>query len=183
MKDGRGPICLGPMELADVPQVAAIDQQSFPLPWPAGAYRHELTENENAHFVVAYISPVPHKPGKWWEGLLRPQPLRTIVGFVGYWYIVDEAHISTIAVHPDYRGRGIGERLLVAMLEHARSLGATLATLEVRIGNVAAQNLYHKYGFEEVGRRKNYYRDNLEDALLMTAEPLAKAWERQASVT
>ncbi|MBI3359583.1 MAG: ribosomal protein S18-alanine N-acetyltransferase [Chloroflexi bacterium] len=169
------------MELADVPQVAAIDRQSFPLPWLASSYRHELTENENAHFLVAHLGPVSRRPGQWWQDWFRPQPVRTIVGYGGYWYIMDEAHISTIAVHPDYRGQGIGERLLVAMLEHARSLGATLATLEVRVGNVVAQNLYRKYGFEEVGRRNGYYRDNGEDALLMTVAPLAKVWESMAT--
>ncbi len=107
-----------------------------------------------------------------WRSWFGLKEYRWVAGFVGYWHVVDEAHISTIAVHPKWRGSGVGEQLLRATLEHALSLGAQMATLEVRVSNAAAQNLYRKYHFEEVGRRKNYYRDNGEDAVLMTAEPI-----------
>lgn len=181
MSNGRGPIRLGPMQLADVPQVVVIDRMSFPLPWTADSYRHELTQNANAHFLVAHLLAQPQERAAWWA-FWRPEPAgRKIVGYIGFWYVMDEAHVSTLAVHPDYRRQKIGERLLVAMLRHAGSLGAKLATLEVRASNLAAQRLYRKYGFEEAGRRKGYYRDNGEDALLMTATPLARAWERAAS--
>ncbi|MBM4423097.1 MAG: ribosomal-protein-alanine N-acetyltransferase [Chloroflexi bacterium] len=153
-----------PMTLADVPQVAAIDRLSFALPWSELSYSKELTENANAHFFVA----VETEEGGQWLG----RASRNVIGFCGYWFIVDEAHISTIAVHPQWRGRGVGELLLTAMLRHALAQGAVMATLEVRESNAAARGLYRKYGFEVVGQRKHYYRDNGEDAILMTARPI-----------
>lgn len=161
---------IDPMGLADVPQVMAIDRLSFPLPWSEISYRKELTENANAHFFVA----VDGGRTGWPQWLGRPAG-RRVIGFAGYWYIVDEAHISTLAVHPQWRRQGIGEMLLVEMLKHAVGLGAVMATLEVRESNKAAQALYRKYGFEESGRRKHYYRDNGEDAVLMTARPIKVA--------
>ncbi len=158
---------IAPMTLADVQQVVEIDHLSFPLPWSANSYRHELLENDHAHFFVATDG-----VRRGWRAWLGLPAARRVIGFVGYWYVIDEAHISTIAVHPGWRGHGVGERLLRAALKHALGLGATMATLEVRVSNVAAQNLYRKYHFEEVGLRKQYYRDNGEDALLMTVKPL-----------
>lgn len=148
-----------PMTLADIPQVMEIERLSFPLPWSENSFRKELTENEQAHFFVAE------------EG--------RVIGYVGYWYIVDECHISTLAVHPSWRRQGMGQMLLAAALSHALRLGAILATLEVRESNVAALTLYQKYGFHIVGRRRHYYRDNGEDALLMTAQPIAISNGRQ----
>lgn len=187
-----------PMQLEDIPAVLAIDQQSFPLPWSAASYRYELTQNQNSHFVVAVRqvpAPPPAPNPRGWRQRLAgwlggsgpagapPDPLpgrteRQVVGYSGFWYILDEAHVSTIAVHPDWRGQGVGERLLVAMLEQALDLGAVTATLEVRVSNTPAQNLYRKYHFEVVGRRRRYYRDNGEDALLMTAA-LAAGYREQ----
>jgi ribosomal-protein-alanine N-acetyltransferase len=177
------------MVLADVPPVAAIDQLSFALPWSEASYRYELTQNEHSHFFVALAQPGRSRkpaeapgPAAWLARLARrlgpavrpgpgpsPNGARPVVGYAGYWFVVDEAHISTIAVHPEWRGRGVGEHLLVHLLGQALDLGAVAATLEVRVSNTAAQNLYRKYGFEQVGRRRRYYRDNGEDALLMTA--------------
>jgi ribosomal-protein-alanine N-acetyltransferase len=91
-----------------------------------------------------------------------------VIGFAGYWFIIDEAHISTLAVHPDWRGRGMGQVLLRALLREAAWRGALSATLEVRRGNRVAQRLYERHGFAVVGRRLGYYSDNGEDALLMT---------------
>jgi len=157
------------MESGDIAQVVEIDQLSFPLPWSAAAYRYELAQNEAAHFVVALDAASEARPP--WLGWLarRPTP-RQVVGYSGFWYIVDEAHISTIAVHPIWRGRGVGESLLVNMLARALDLGAVAMTLEVRVSNYTAQKLYRKFWFEHVGRRKHYYRDNDEDALLMTVQ-------------
>ena len=180
MKLEHETVGLGPMELADVPQVAEIERMSFPLPWSAHAIRRELAENANAHFLVAYRSGDPPGPVELWARWLRRRAARTITGYIGYWYIADEAHISTVAVHPEFRRQRIGDRLLTAMLRHAGSLGATLATLEVRASNLAAQALYRKHGFEEVGRRRGYYRDNDEDALLMTVSPLIHAGQADA---
>ena len=167
--NGRQAVIIAPMGVADVPQVVEIDHLAFPLPWSAASYRYELTENKAAHFIVATV-PAPALPSR--RGLLGrllgPRPTRPIIGYAGYWFIVDEAHIGTIATHPDWRGHGIGELLLVWLLHDALASGAIEAKLEVRVGNHVAQSLYRKYGFEEVGRRKGYYRDNHEDALLMT---------------
>lgn len=181
------------MTLEDIPRVLEIDQLSFPLPWSATSYRYELTQNPNSHFLVAVTGAAarptaapsaalkqPGAPrrggaldwlaGRWLRPPVPPAPARNVVGYGGFWFIIDEAHISTIAVHPDWRGRHVGERLFVSILEQALDLGAVTATLEVRVSNDRAQGLYRKYHFEVVGRRKHYYRDNGEDALLMTAE-------------
>ena len=143
-----------PMEEQDIPQVAAIDQLSFANPWSAQSYHFELTVNEAAHFLVLLAPPA--------------EAARQVVGYAGFWLIVDEAHMGTLAVHPLWRRRGLGERLLVALLGQARGLGAASVTLEVRAGNEAAQQLYRRHGFVEVGRRKRYYQDNGEDAILLT---------------
>jgi len=146
------------MTVDDLPAVLEIDRSSFALPWPERSFRFELTENDAAHLLVAEVA---------WSG-------RTcLAGYLGYWLLVDEMHISTLAVHPDLRGQGVGERLLLAGLDQARRQGAELATLEVRPSNAAAVALYRKYGFGLVGRRRAYYCDNDEDALLMTLTGLS----------
>ncbi len=169
------------MTLEDIPAVMQIEHLAFPRPWPEKAYRYELTENPNAHFVVARVSDAsrtqasPISVLQKLMGLIRPHPtLHTslasslVIGFAGMWMYVDEAHIATLATHPDWRGRGIGEAILINLMREAQRRNAVLVTLEVRAGNTAAQHLYRKYGFEEVGRRKQYYQDNHEDALIMT---------------
>src|SRR5262249_2963931 len=97
----------------------------------------------------------------------------SIIGFAGLWLMVDEAHITTIAVHPDYRGRGLGELELASLIDIAAQIGAKWVTLEVRVSNYIAQNLYRKYGFREAGMRRRYYSDNQEDALIMWTEELS----------
>ncbi len=174
------PVVVEPMRLDDVEAVLAIDRLSFPLPWSASSYRYELTQNTHSYFFVALAAPGAAGGARhgWRERLstLLKGPAeaasgsRLVVGYAGFWYIVDEAHISTIAVHPDWRGQGAGKQLLLGLPERALDLNAVKATLEVRVSNTRAQNLYRKYWFEEVGRRRRYYRDNGEDALLMTAE-------------
>lgn len=145
------------MTLEDLPAVMEIDRLSFPLPWPERSFRYEVLENPASNMLVAGpLGSEDHRP----------------IGFAGFWLIVDEAHISTIAVHPDWRRTGVGAELLVAVLDLADRLGAEMATLEVRVSNEAAVNLYRKFGFRIVGRRPRYYRDNDEDALLMTLRGL-----------
>jgi ribosomal-protein-alanine N-acetyltransferase len=146
------------MTLEDLAEVLQIDRLSFPLPWSERSYRFELTENPASHMLVA----VRQDGG-------RPR----VVGYAGFWMLVDEAHISTLAVHPDCRRAGLGAELLRRVLDDAARSGAEMATLEVRVSNQAAVNLYHKFGFQIVGRRTRYYRDNGEDALLMTAWGIA----------
>jgi ribosomal-protein-alanine N-acetyltransferase len=139
------------MSLADLPAVLEIDQASFALPWSENSFRKELTENKQAHFLVAEIE-------------------APVVGFAGYWSIVDECHIHTLATHPDWRRRGIGEQLLLAMLTQARQQAARLAILEVRASNQPAIALYRKHGFAVNRVRTAYYRNNNEDALEMLLE-------------
>jgi ribosomal-protein-alanine N-acetyltransferase len=142
------------MRLEDLDDVQAIEQASFSTPWPSNAYRSELVTNRLASYLVARI-----------EG--------RIVGYGGMWLMVDEAHITTFAIHPGWRRQRIGERLLLAFLDLARDRHAREATLEVRLSNLAARRLYEKYGFRPVGLRPRYYSDNNEDALIMTTEPLS----------
>ncbi len=141
-------VALASMQIADIPRVVEIERQSFPTPWPHDAYTHELKENRLASYIVARV-----------DG--------EIVGFAGMWVIMDEAHITTIAVDPSYRGQHIGERLLVGLIDEALTRRARWMTLEVRKSNTTAQTLYKKYGFREIGTRKGYYSDNREDAVVM----------------
>ena len=143
------------MKLDDMSMVLRIDRLSFPLPWSERTYRFEIEENRAASL---YVIEVPRNG------------LSEVVGYIGLWFIVDEAHISTIAIHPDFRGHGFGDRLLQHALDYAASKGATTITLEVRVSNRVALNLYHKYGFKVVGSRPRYYRDNNEDAYLMVLD-------------
>ncbi len=151
------------MTLEDLGAVLQIDRLSFPLPWSERSYRFELTQNPASNMLVV-------------EG--RDEGAPRVIGYAGYWMLVDEAHISTLAVHPDYRRRGLGAKLLRQLLDDAARSGADMATLEVRVSNQAAVNLYHKFGFQIVGRRSRYYRDNGEDALLMTVWGVAANRER-----
>jgi [ribosomal protein S18]-alanine N-acetyltransferase len=141
------------MRPEDLDQVREIDRMSFSLPWPVSAFQYELNANPAALLWVAEVE--------------SPPAGRKLVGMIVIWLIVDEAHIATIAVHPDFRGQGIGRRLLSTALKEAIHRGANQAMLEVRAGNQAAQALYRRFGFEVTFRRPRYYRDNNEDALLM----------------
>ena len=141
------------MRIEDVPAAHELDKLSFTLPWPERSLRFEVTDNPSARCWVAE-----------WEG--------RVVGMLVLWMIMDEAHIATLATHPEFRRQGIAEQLLVTALEKAHAEGARSALLEVRAGNEAAQALYRKYGFDVVGRRKRYYKDNNEDAVLMTLQRL-----------
>ncbi|MGC8880642.1 MAG: ribosomal protein S18-alanine N-acetyltransferase, partial [Anaerolineae bacterium] len=170
--------------------VMAIEYTAFSLPWPEGAYRHEITRNELAHYyVLCFRSPAEPQPAhssSWW-GRVRntfkqaaEQPAEVILGYGGFWMMVDEAHISTLAIRQDMRGHGLGEFLLLGLLDEARRLGAQAATLEVRVSNAVARSLYAKYGFRETGRRTAYYHDNNEDALIMTTPlfTVGNYWQR-----
>lgn len=137
------------MILDDLAQVVAIDKVSFSLPWPERSFRFEITDNPASRAWVA------EEDGK-------------VVGAIVAWLLVDEAHIATIATHPDFRRQGIASKLLVHTLQSMMNEGALTSVLEVRESNSAAQEMYRKFGFEESGRRPRYYRDNNEDAILMT---------------
>jgi [ribosomal protein S18]-alanine N-acetyltransferase len=142
------------MTLDDIPAVHAIERSSFAVPWPDDAYRNEIMTNRLASYVVARAGDA-------------------VIGFAGLWVMVDEGHITTFAVDPRWRRRGVGQRLLLALLELAGARRAREATLEVRLSNMPARRLYEKYGFRPVGIRPRYYSDNGEDALIMTTDALA----------
>jgi len=178
-----------PMSEADIPQVYAIDHESFPaesLFRPYSSYSREM-HNSMAHYVVACVPSAgrTRELRESWlkrallRNPLRPSPLCTgeelLVGFAGFWMMLDEAHIIAIAVREPYRGQGIGQGLLLSIIDMAVKLQARLITLEVRDRNLGAQAMYRKHGFEVVGRRPHYYSDNQEDAVLMTIEDLRSA--------
>lgn len=141
------------MTADDVPAVAELDRLSFSLPWPERSFRFEVTNNPNSRCWVA------ESDGR-------------IVGALVAWLLVDELHIATLATHPDFRRQGMAQALLTHVLKLAAQEGALSSFLEVRASNEAAQGLYRKFGYEEVGRRPRYYKDNNEDAILMTLEKL-----------
>jgi ribosomal-protein-alanine N-acetyltransferase len=177
------------MTMADIPRIVEVERLAYTTPWPPSAYRKELEENQHAYYIVvrdtalqpiSEVEPIsqPAAPRRPFPlSLLHartPAPtnphLASIVGFAGLWLMLDEAHITTIATHPDYRGRGLGELLLCSMTKIAYDIAAQRVTLEVRVSNTIAQNLYRKYGFMVVGTRRRYYSDNNEDAYIMTTE-------------
>jgi ribosomal-protein-alanine N-acetyltransferase len=163
--------------------VLEVDRESYIVPWPASAYRREVLHNRNAHYVVLReIRPedadadtaagaeekprlFPFFPWGRRDGVARPG---RVVGYAGMWLVIDEAHITTIAVRERERGKGYGELLLESLVEAAIEMGADRVTLEVRVSNEVAQNLYAKYGFKREGVRPRYYSDNNEDAYIMT---------------
>ncbi len=157
-------ITIRPMQPQDMQQVVAVDQASFSLPWPANAYHYELYDNPLSFLLVAEAQAPDSSSAP------------SIVGVVVVWLILGEAHIATIAVHPDYRGQGIARKLIAAALKDAIQKESYEATLEVRAQNFIAQKLYLRFGFQIVGRRPRYYRDNNEDALIMTVYKLGPAY-------
>jgi len=149
------------MERDDIHYVAELDQLSFSLPWTERSFRFEVEENDRSRCWVAEIN------GR-------------IVGMLILWLIVDEAHIATLAVHPEHRRKGFASRLLKEALSSAYLEGARSSTLEVRAGNLAARDLYDQFGFVVVGRRPRYYKDNYEDAILLTLDHLEEIQRLQA---
>jgi ribosomal-protein-alanine N-acetyltransferase len=150
-------ITIRKMTISDLPEVVEIDQMSFSLPWPVNSFRYEVSDNRTARCMVAETE--DHR----------------IAAMIVSWILVDEMHIATFATHRDFRRQGIGSALLIAALNEARLAGAKRAFLEVRTGNGLALEVYKKFGFEVTGRRKAYYRDNGEDAILMTLEQMEAA--------
>jgi len=144
------------MAVSDVGAVMAIEKVSFPTPWSAGTYRHEITRNEHGAYWV--VSPR--------GAVVRTAP--SVLAYAGTWQLGDEVHVTTIAVHPNWRRRMLGEWTLLNLIAAVRRNGARLVTLEVRTSNAPAIALYRKLGFEEVGLRRGYYLDTGEDAYLMT---------------
>jgi ribosomal-protein-alanine N-acetyltransferase len=182
------------MTREDLDEVTEIDREAFPTQWPPADYAYEF-KNHMAHYIVVCDSEVPAKPkpqrrdsgiGSWIRRLLGETPssiqpgadAHYIVGFAGFWIMADEAHVTSIAVRKNYRGKGLGALLLSNVIDLAINARAEVVTLEVRLSNTSAQHLYLKYGFKSVGERKKYYLDRgpsgetREDAVIMTTDPI-----------
>ncbi|MGH2486706.1 MAG: ribosomal protein S18-alanine N-acetyltransferase [Ktedonobacterales bacterium] len=179
-----------PMTLGDIPRVIEIEKLAYPSPWPPSAYRKEIQDNRYARYIVVRdterqsgdaasrqparrsfpLSLLPSRPAP-----AGPPDTASIIAFAGLWLTPDEAHVTTIAVHPQYRGRGVGELMLSTLIRVAGDMGARMVTLEVRVSNYVAQSLYRKYGFHDAGVRRRYYSDNHEDALIMWTDEINSA--------
>jgi [ribosomal protein S18]-alanine N-acetyltransferase len=153
------PLTVDAMRVTDIEAVQEIEQLSFSTPWPTYAFEQELRGNRLARYVVARAGTL--------DGEL-------VVGFAGLWLMVDEGHITTFGVHPDWRRQGVGARLMLRLVDIALELGAARMTLEVRVGNQAAQELYRRFGFTIAGTRVRYYTDDGEDAFVMTTPALSE---------
>ena len=188
-----------PMQDRDIPQAIEIDRQAFPTQWPHPTYLSFKPELRNrlAHYIVAsrqieIVPPVVEEPvanKSFWEKLKHflnsDQYLdeqgsslsgEYVIGIAGFWLMAGEAHITTIAVRESHRRQGLGERLLISVIDTAIQLNAQLITLEVRPSNEQAQALYHKYGFYKAGVRNRYYTDNGEDAFIMTTDVITSPY-------
>jgi len=153
------PISVEPMRQCDLDRVEEIDRRCFPLPWQRSVYETEL-HNRAACYLIARTT-------------------EAIVGYGGCWVVGDEGHLTTLAVDPDFRGKRIGERLLLCLMEEVVLRRASHATLEVRESNCPAQQLYRKYGFRNAAIRKTYYSDTGENALVMWADSIHTTVYRQ----
>jgi ribosomal-protein-alanine N-acetyltransferase len=183
------------MHRDDVAQVVEVDREAFPTEWPPTNFAREL-ENRLAYYIVACeelpaanrIQDNPtgniRRRGFWGKlaeifgGTQNTIPASTgepVIGYAGMWIMADEAHVMSIASREQYRGRGVGEALLIALIDLAARHKARIVTLEVRVSNTTAQNLYTKYGFQKAGVRKGYYLDNKEDAIIMTTDYIGSA--------
>jgi ribosomal-protein-alanine N-acetyltransferase len=184
------------MQDNDIPQAIEIDREAFPTQWPKPSYTSfkqelrnrlafyivvaklleneiSLQNNENKGFLYRLVH-LFDQERFFGEDMTSP-PKEYLVGIAGFWIMVDEAHITTLATRNAYRRQGIGERLLIQIIEMAAGLHADVVTLEVRVSNKQAQTLYEKYGFRRVGMRRAYYTDNGEDAVIMTTDPLSSS--------
>lgn len=188
------PFTIEPMRLEDVTEVSKVERRCFSNPWPIAAYRRELRNPEHNYYIVLRGSDahavqtrerfVDEFAENWRNlralGLLsftrrnqtHPPATQPIAGFAGMWQLYDEAHITTIGVDVPYRGRGLGEALLLRLLDESVRRGANMMTLEARVSNEGAIRLYEKYRFSIHGVRPRYYSDNGEDAYLMWSPPL-----------
>ena len=179
-----------PMRRGDLAQVTEIDREAFPTQWPPANYKHEL-DNQLARYIVACDESENREASReskpqgftarvaqWFRHRIPgraekpPTEEQNIIGFAGIWVLADESHITNIAVRKSHLRRGIGELLLIHLIELSRKLKADIMTLEVRASNASAQSLYIKYGFTQVGLRRAYYTDNREDGMLMSTETI-----------
>lgn len=156
------------MTLADLDSVVAVEVQVFPAPRTRSFYAQEVTQNQYAHYLVLHVvAPLANPSGP------------TVVGYGGYWLLGEDAHVLSIAIAPTWQRRGLAEWIMLELSAMAWEQGALRVTLEMRVGNRAAAALYHKLGFQAVGRRKRYYRDNNEDALVLSLGDLQEIYTQQ----
>jgi len=200
MDVGHMSFAIRPMVEGDIEQVTGIERDAFPTLFPLTSFRRELKNRLASYLVVwhgeyllEHESGVRSEPGSLCDndnrsfmgrllagtrlfrpkgGLTSTNSQQRIAGFLGTWYMTDEAHIVSVGVKTEYRGYGIGELLIIGAVEQAIARSARVVTLEVRVSNHVARNLYAKYGFEEKGLRKAYYTNDREDAVIMTTNPL-----------
>lgn len=170
------PYLFRPMREEDIAEVMEIERQSFPMPWPESVYRNEIRYGTDSLYYVLqpYREPAPTT---WLERVFGPARRRErplVIGYVGMRFFPGEAHITTIAVHPEWRGRGLGKYILLMAIQRALQHRVRFITLEVRASNRVAQQLYTEVGFRFVGAQRGYYRDG-EDAWLMRLGPLDRA--------
>jgi len=185
------PLKIRLMRRQDIPQVTEIDRDAFPTEWPPTNFPREL-ENKLAYYIIVYENkdagqkPDRKSAGKETKpGLVDrirrifsrsqvpdedPPEEIAILGYAGMWIMADEAHVTSIASHKEHRHQGIGEVLLINLIELAMTKHARIVTLEARVSNLVAQNLYYKFSFDKLGVRKAYYLDNKEDAVIMSTE-------------
>lgn len=191
------PVYIRLMRRQDVAQVSQIDREAFPTDWPPTNFTREL-ENRLAYYIVACELPLPTSSPAGLPPESGSKPLLSIlkqlfsrrkstgsqtsatgeervVGYAGMWILADESHITSIASRKEYRGQGVGEALLIALVDLAARHKARIVTLEARISNTTAQNLYTKFGFQKMGVRQGYYLDNREDAVIMSTEYIGSA--------
>jgi ribosomal-protein-alanine N-acetyltransferase len=140
-----------PMKEDDLERIMKIEQVSFPTPWSQHAFLTELTENEYARYFCLEMD-------------------KQVIGYMGLWFILEEGHITNVAIAPEFRGQHLGEFLMSSVMQKMKAEGMERMTLEVRTSNLKAQRLYERLGFVLAGKRKGYYSDNLEDALIMWVE-------------
>ena len=174
-------VTVAPMTPDDLDEIMPLERQCFADPWTRRMYLSDLTTNEAATYLVLRRGDAATRgrgEGQAVEDDLAVSPIlhvavSPILAYGGLWLLLDEAHIATVASHPDWRGCGLGQWLMLALLDAAMARGAATSTLEVRAGNLPAKRLYEKLGYEVAGVRKRYYRDG-EDGLIMTTPPLAE---------
>jgi ribosomal-protein-alanine N-acetyltransferase len=195
---------LKPIQSGDIPQVKEIEMEAFPEN-RSSSFLDRVARNPLSAYLVAwkpsslqangghsveevgaegmgnvFIKRVLGVVGRDYVHAMQPEIAISIGGYVGVWFPLDEAHINSIAVRKCLRGQGLGEMLLIGAIELAQTRVCALVTLEVRVSNIPARNLYGKYGFREVGFRKGYYTDNNEDALIMTTDNIQSLDYRQS---